>query len=108
LVPCWIFGEKDQYSRPIHGGLVDWLYGISKRYLGFMPVPGTPPFLMLPSKPPHGLHAVIGRPIRVPKSLEPSEEVVTEYLEKYIDALKMLWEGYKDAYDLEGEWEVVA
>lgn len=42
---------------------------------------------------------VVGKPIRVPKVENPSEELVDEYIEKFFNELEKLFEEYKHKYD---------
>ncbi|KAI9030583.1 pyridoxal phosphate-dependent transferase [Hyaloraphidium curvatum] len=108
LVPVWIFGENELYPPPPRGMLWDAFSGFCKKWLGWMPVPGTPPFLLLPRVPQKGLKAVVGTPIAVPRGAEGDPAVVDKWLAVYIAALRSLWERHRGQYGrtVEGEFEL--
>lgn len=96
MVPCWVFGEREMFPPPPRGKYWDKLWGLSKvgekkgcslsiepgsmtqstvlqRYLGYVPVPGTPPLIMPPRRPKNGIRTVLGAPLRFPLLANPTD-----------------------------------
>lgn len=44
----------------------------------------------------------VGKPIHVPKVENPSQELIDEYHEKFLQQLQELFDTYKDKYDPSG------
>lgn len=99
LVPVFCFGQSDLYGcwRPF----IDWPKGLIpftawarfSRNIGYLPMMiwgqfGSP----LPRRVP--VTVVVGKPIPVPKVENPSEEMVTEYLQRFISGLQGVFDRY--------------
>ncbi|KAL2913078.1 diacylglycerol O-acyltransferase 1 [Polyrhizophydium stewartii] len=104
LVPVMSFGENDiwdQVPNP-QGSTLRKFQRLFQRYASF-----SPPLLhgrgiftynygILPFR--HPIVSVVGAPIDCPRTENPSNELVQEYHQKYLDALQALYDKYKDVY----------
>lgn len=98
-VPVFAFGQSASYHwwRP---GPAQLVRNLSRR-MGVVPlvlwgVAGTP----LPQA--HPLQVVVGKPIEVPHTSNPSQEQLQQYLDKFISELQALFEKYKSIYGASG------
>ncbi|KAI8908830.1 hypothetical protein PhCBS80983_g01044 [Powellomyces hirtus] len=104
LVPVFSFGENDiwdQVNNP-PGSLIRTVQTLFQKYLTFAP----PLFFgrgifnynvgILPYRRP--VVSVVGVPIECPKTENPSQELLIEYQNKYLDALQAIWDDHKDKY----------
>jgi hypothetical protein len=71
------------------------------RWIAPTPLPGSECLLTPDSAPrtPHRIRVVFGKPIKCPKMENPSDKVVQEYLDRYIDELTSLYNDNKDTYN---------
>ncbi|CAD6588447.1 MAG: diacylglycerol O-acyltransferase 1 [Tremellales sp. Tagirdzhanova-0007] len=104
LVPVFSFGENDIYDQ-LANSKGSMVYKLQKRFqqaFGFtLPLfygrgifnynYGFMPFR-------HPIVSVVGSPIRVQKHPTPSDEMVQEFQQMYIDELLHIWDKYKDVY----------
>lgn len=98
LVPVFCFGQSEIYgwARPGPPWVPQrWLDALS-RLIGFVPMLlygrwGTPVAYRMP------MTVVIGRPIPLPKTPQPSRELVAGYLDTFITELSALYERHKAA-----------
>eukprot|EP01116_Phalansterium_solitarium_P011034 TRINITY_DN26644_c0_g1_i1.p1 TRINITY_DN26644_c0_g1~~TRINITY_DN26644_c0_g1_i1.p1 ORF type:complete len:348 (-),score=79.07 TRINITY_DN26644_c0_g1_i1:54-1097(-) len=105
LVPMYSFGENDLYDQVLkpHGSLVRRLQDWAKRKTGisFPLFHGRGiwnyDFGILPHR--RKILTIVGRPIKVPKIENPSEDVVDQYHQRYIDELTDLFESHKSLAD---------
>ena len=104
LVPVYHFGENelyDQYHNP-PGSFLRKIQIMLIRWIGFtLPLfKGRGIFNyrygFLPHRVP--LHTVIGKPIIMPKIINPSSEIIDYYHNLYIEALKQLHNEYSGIY----------
>lgn len=101
LVPMFSFGELDLFDQPDNepGTKLRRWQDFVKAVTGIAPTKfiGRGFFQysygMIPRRKP--LNLVIGRPIDVPKTAEPSDEMVDEYHQKFMDGLIELFETNK-------------
>lgn len=101
LVPMFSFGELDLFDQPANppGSKLRRWQDFVKAVTGIAPTKfiGRGFFQysygMIPRRKPMDL--VIGRPIDVPKTAEPSDEMVNEYHEKFMNGLIELFETNK-------------
>lgn len=104
LVPMFSFGELDLFDQPDNepGTKLRRWQDFVKAVTGIAPTKfiGRGFFQysygLIPRRKP--LHLVIGRPIDVPKTPEPSDEMVDEYHQKFMDGLIDLFETNKVKY----------
>jgi len=113
LVPVFSFGENDlflQVDNPEGSKLRKFQQGF-KQTFGF-----SPPLFhgrgifnynlgLMPFRKP--MHAVVGKPIRVEKIENPTDEQLQEMHQKYIDALIALFEEHKQKYGVPAEAKLV-
>ncbi|KAK9451466.1 diacylglycerol acyltransferase-domain-containing protein [Limtongia smithiae] len=104
LVPILSFGENDVYEQ-VRGDTTSMLYKFQtlvKTVAGF-----TVPLLhargifnydwgLMPYRRP--ITVVVGKPIAVPYTPEPTESEIDVYHKQYCEELRRLWDTYKDAY----------
>ncbi|XP_065213887.1 2-acylglycerol O-acyltransferase 2-like [Planococcus citri] len=106
LVPVFSFGENDVFEQ-LSGPWVLWLQEQLRSIIGIAPciIKGRGffqySFGVLPQRRP--VTSVVGAPIHVPKTQNPSQELVDEYHQKYVDALVALFEQYKAKYHVNGD-----
>jgi len=105
LVPVYSFGENDIFDQVPNprGSLIRTIQMKIKNLTGIAP----PIFMgrgifnydfgMLPVR--HPIVTVIGEPIDIPKIKNPSTDVIELYHNLYVDAIKSLFNKYKDQYD---------
>ncbi|KAI8454413.1 diacylglycerol acyltransferase, partial [Phakopsora pachyrhizi] len=105
LVPVFSFGENEIYDQLVSqdGSVLSKLQKGFKRLFGFtFPIFygrglfGSGSIGLLPHRRP--IVSVVGKPIRVERMAEVSEEEVLRVQHLYIDELKWVWEKYKDVY----------
>ena len=48
----------------------------------------------------HWIGRVVGPPLQCPKTVEPSRELVEQYLERYIDSLTQLYNDNRHKYNV--------
>eukprot|EP01062_Namystynia_karyoxenos_P010314 TRINITY_DN13651_c0_g1_i1.p1 TRINITY_DN13651_c0_g1~~TRINITY_DN13651_c0_g1_i1.p1 ORF type:complete len:508 (+),score=149.29 TRINITY_DN13651_c0_g1_i1:105-1526(+) len=103
LVPMWSFGENNLYENlATNEGVRKWQRRIQKM-ISFAPVlvAGRGVFTygggLIPHRRP--VTVVIGAPLRVEKVAEPTDEQVQELHGRYMQALRDLFELYRDIYD---------
>ncbi|CAG0895671.1 unnamed protein product [Cyprideis torosa] len=104
LVPVFSFGETDLYEQIDNpeGSWIRWLQEKIRRRIGVAPAlfKGRGIFQytfgIVPFRKP--VHVVVGEPIPVEKTLEPTKEQVDELHSTYMDALVALFEKYKGEY----------
>jgi 2-acylglycerol O-acyltransferase 2 len=106
LVPVYCFGETDLYDQlPNHRGtLLRKVQTYFQKLLGFS-IPlcyGRGIFNYKMGLMPHraSLNVVVGSPIDCPCEAKPSDEMINEYHDRYLQALKALWDDHKDRYAL--------
>ncbi|KAF5224618.1 diacylglycerol acyltransferase [Trypanosoma cruzi] len=107
LVPVYAFGENDVYRIPRAAGSRWWrrVNAILRKVLSF----GFPLFVgrgwfnycfgVLPHRRP--IYVVVGEPLPVPKIPQPTPGDLQEWHDKYVAALKRLFDGYRAVYDVE-------
>ncbi|XP_046557532.1 2-acylglycerol O-acyltransferase 2-like isoform X2 [Haliotis rubra] len=106
VCPVYSFGENDLYSQVPNpeGSFVRKLQLVLTRICGF-----SPPiffgrgvfnytFGLLPHRRP--MNTVVGKPIEVTRNENPTNEEVADLHQKYIDALKDLFETHKTKYGI--------
>ncbi|WVR08931.1 hypothetical protein IAU60_005990 [Kwoniella sp. DSM 27419] len=104
LVPVFSFGENDIYEQ-LANDKGSWVYKLQKNFqkaFGFT----LPLFYgrglfnynygLMPFR--HPIVSVVGKPIRVKKDTNPSDEAVQEMQHLYIEELMRIWDRYKDLY----------
>jgi len=99
LVPVFCFGENDLYNKGEDGPWRKRISAFTKKTMGFT----SPNFIgrgvfqysfgFLPMR--RKLSAVVGKPIKCPKTLNPSEELVKEYHEMYVEGLRDIYDSHK-------------
>ncbi|KAJ1526183.1 hypothetical protein ONE63_009342 [Megalurothrips usitatus] len=101
LVPVFTFNEHrllSQVQGPLIGGLQNWF----RHVVGFVPVVpvGRGVFQYSFGAVPHRLPlaVVVGEPIPVTRTAQPSPEQIDELLEKFEKALVALFHAHKDKY----------
>nr|KAF6355505.1 monoacylglycerol O-acyltransferase 3 [Myotis myotis] len=104
LVPVYSFGENDVFRLKVFA-TDSWQYlcqSIIKKYLGFAPcifwgrsLFSANSWGLLPFPVP--ITTVVGRPILVPQSLNPTDEEVDHYHTLYMKALEELFEEHKES-----------
>uniref|UniRef100_G1PEX4 Acyltransferase n=1 Tax=Myotis lucifugus TaxID=59463 RepID=G1PEX4_MYOLU len=104
LVPVYSFGENDVFRLKVFA-TDSWQYlcqSIIKKYLGFAPcifwgrsLFSANSWGLLPFPVP--ITTVVGRPILVPQSLNPTDEEVDHYHTLYMKALEQLFEEHKES-----------
>ncbi|VDD93065.1 unnamed protein product [Enterobius vermicularis] len=106
LVPCYMFGENDTYNQVSNnrGTLLRKLQVTFRRYAGF----STPiifgrgifnyTFGVLPFRTP--IHTVVGRPINVKPTPNPTNEEVDALHETYCEELNKLFDENKGKYGI--------
>ncbi|KDN49573.1 putative diacylglycerol acyltransferase type 2b [Tilletiaria anomala UBC 951] len=104
LVPVFSFGENDIFQQ-LSNEKGTAVYAFQKRFqsvFGF-----TLPLFhgrgifnyhlgLLPYR--HPIVSVVGRPIHVQKTANPSKEMLEDIQRQYIDELMRIWDTWKDAY----------
>ncbi|GLI69597.1 hypothetical protein VaNZ11_014259 [Volvox africanus] len=99
IVPVWAFGQTRAYSwvRPGPPLVPSWIVARISRMFGAVPIYM---FGAYGTSMPHRerITVVIGRPIPVQQVDDPSEEVVSELLRKFMDDLQALYDKHKDEY----------
>ncbi|KAI3639135.1 hypothetical protein MIR68_002665 [Amoeboaphelidium protococcarum] len=104
LVPVLSFGENDIFNQVANSDgtvLRKWQQWFLK-YVSIAPcIPYGRGFFQydfgfLPRRRP--IITVVGKPISVPKTENPSPELIAEYHGKYVDALQEIFDKYKDEY----------
>lgn len=104
LVPVFSFGENDIFSQ-LSNEKGTAVYTFQKRFQAFFGF--TLPLFhgrgifnyhlgLLPYR--HPIVSVVGRPIRVTKTANPSQEMLEEVQRQYIAELMRIWDTWKDAY----------
>ncbi|XP_014273108.1 2-acylglycerol O-acyltransferase 1 [Halyomorpha halys] len=104
LVPVFSFGETDLYDQVPNppGSLLNKMQNFMKDLIGFAPI--LPKgrgllqysFGIVPMRTP--LTTVVGKPIELPKTAEPSDEIVQKYHAMYTEALIKLFNEHKTKY----------
>ena len=98
LVPSFSFGLDGIYDCTVIKN--KWVTFVGRK-IGFMPIIFTGlwgiPFG--PAKP-SPLTLIVGKPIPVPKTEQPSSELVSKYLDMYVDAIVKLFETNKEKYGM--------
>ncbi|KAI8819413.1 diacylglycerol acyltransferase [Fimicolochytrium jonesii] len=104
LVPVYSFGENDLWDQVPNppGSAVRTMQALFQKYMTFAP----PLFFgrgvfnysfgIMPYR--RAVVSVVGRPIECPKIENPSQEILLEYQQKYLDELMHIWDTYKDKY----------
>ena len=107
LVPSFSFGEAGLYRQPGPGGLTrNWQLKVRK-FIGISPVIFfgrgwlQDTFGILPQRNP--VTVVVGEPIDVEKTVNPSDEEIDELHAKYVTELKNLYKKYNPKF---GDCEV--
>lgn len=104
IVPVFTFGETDIYdqvSNPPGSCLFKFQERI-RQIIGLAPcIPIGRGFFqysfgLLPRR--HELTTVVGAPIQVPKTEQPSQELIDTYHAKFVDSLTQLFEDHKQKY----------
>jgi len=106
LVPVFAFGENSIYDQfvPESGSFLNQVQSKIKGIFGF-----TIPFVLgrgiftynygiMPKR--HPITVVVGAPIEVPKDENPSQEKFQGFHQKYMEALKDLYNRNKDKYSI--------
>lgn len=113
LVPCYSFGENDIFNQADNpkGSTIRQFQTIMKRILGFSP----PAFYgrgvfnytfgLLPFRKP--INTVLGAPIPVTKTLNPTQEEIDTLHEAYMNSLRELFEEHKTKYDVSPTTQLV-
>lgn len=107
LLPGYTFGECDMYNSWTGGA--DLLMWVQKN-LGFvLPVFWGPiPFMPWLPNPDIAVHTVVGAPLQLPLIAEPTKEDVDKWHQKYIEALRTVFDTYKERFGYgDRELEVV-
>ncbi len=101
LVPVFCFGETNLYHKGEDGPWRKRISNFTKKTMGFT----APNFIgrgifqysfgVLPMR--RKLTAVVGEPIKCPKTANPSEELIKEYHEMYVENLRKVYDTHKDA-----------
>lgn len=105
LVPVFSFGENEIFDQ-ITGSRIRWFQDRLRTVLGLAPciIKGRGFFQysvgLLPQRRP--IITVVGKPIPVPKIEIPTQELINEYHQKYVDALFSLFNKYKGKYHPKG------
>ncbi|XKL69076.1 hypothetical protein PGB90_006845 [Kerria lacca] len=105
LVPVFSFGENEIFDQ-ISGEKLFWIQNKIRKFIGLAPclLKGRGffqySFGLLPHRRP--IVTVVGEPISVPKEKYPSERLISEYHQKYVDALVSLFNEYKEKYHSKG------
>ncbi|RNF24910.1 putative diacylglycerol acyltransferase, partial [Trypanosoma conorhini] len=107
LVPVYAFGENDVYAIP-RVATSAWWRRVEKLFRKATTF-GFPLFLgrgwfnysfgILPHRRP--ITVVVGEPLLVPKIPQPTAEDLQEWHDKYVTALKRLFDEYRAVYDVE-------
>lgn len=105
LVPCWAFGETYLFPPPPHGPIWDKIHAFTDKYFITTISKGFPP-VFWPKRPPHGIHFVIGPPLRVPQMAEPTNEEIDKWHAKYVEETRKLFDRFKDEFDPDRETEL--
>lgn len=101
LVPVFAFGQTFQFRYLRF--FIDWPRNLIPRakYLSFVRRIGYVPMLIfglfgspMPRRVP--IDIVVGKPIEVPRVANPSQELVQEYLDKFIDAMETIFNDYRE------------
>lgn len=106
IVPVLSFGENDLYNQIRGGPILRKLQDMIRNYTGISPVLVLGrgifqcTFGLLPFR--HSVTTVVGKPIDVPKVMDPSSELIEEYKVKFIRELRSLFEVNKVKYDSNG------
>jgi len=95
LVPVYVFGANELYRQmPWFKDRRKWL--LEKTKIAFTFATGNSKCLLLPARIP--LYAVVGKPIPVDRTPEPTEEQINQLHAQYIDAVVSLFEKEKKKY----------
>ncbi|KAK8844118.1 hypothetical protein IAR55_006912 [Kwoniella newhampshirensis] len=99
LVPVFSFGENDIYEQ-MANAKGSWVYKIQRKVqkvFGFtLPLFYGHNYGLMPFR--HPIVSVIGTPIHTIRDPHPSDEVIQEVQQQYIDELMRIWDKYKDLY----------
>ncbi|GMR58729.1 hypothetical protein PMAYCL1PPCAC_28924, partial [Pristionchus mayeri] len=109
LVPCFAFGENDLFLQASNkeGTILRWLQTLVKNFCGVSPIfffgrgIFNYTFGFMPFRKP--LNTVIGKPIPVEKTENPTQEKIDELHSLYIERLTELYEENKEKYDVDAE-----
>ncbi|CAH1407519.1 unnamed protein product [Nezara viridula] len=104
LVPVFSFGETELYDQVPNppGSLLNRIQTWMKDLIGFAPIvlKGRGliqySFGIVPMRTP--ITTVVGKPIDIPKTAEPSDEIIQKYHAVYIDELVKLFNEHKTKY----------
>lgn len=104
LVPCFSFGENEIYDQPANpkGSLLRTIQDKLQKKMQIAPVPFSGrgifqySFGVLPNRRP--VTVVVGAPIPVDKVEKPSNELINEVHQKYVDALVELFYNHREKY----------
>ncbi|XP_022098754.1 2-acylglycerol O-acyltransferase 1-like isoform X2 [Acanthaster planci] len=113
LVPVYSFGETDIFEQVANpeGSLLRKIQTRLTKTIGFAPpvFHGRGIFNysigLLPFRRP--IHTVVGKPIAVEKSPVPTQEEIDQVHQKYIDALRELFEENKTKYGVESHEKLI-
>jgi len=97
IVPVFSFQENDTFKFSLEKGTLDFqIQSFFRKTIGICMPPPTMP--LIPNT--RTVTSVFGKPFEVPHLTDPDDAAVEEYLEKYIDQLKKLYdENKKFNYD---------
>ncbi|XP_069069573.1 diacylglycerol O-acyltransferase 2-like [Pleurodeles waltl] len=107
LVPVYSFGENEIYQQCLFqdGGWKRAVQNLFKKWIGFAPcvfigrgIFSSTSKGILPFRRP--ITTVVGKPILVPKTEDPSDQEIEKYHQLYINSLIELFEQYKMDYGL--------
>ncbi|XKL69080.1 hypothetical protein PGB90_006849 [Kerria lacca] len=106
LVPVFSFGETNTYDQ-VSGKWYLWLQHHLRSIIGLplIFIKGRSflfrLFTLLPYK--RSITTVVGKPIKLPKEKNPSQELIDKYHRIFVEEITNLFHKYKGKYDVNGE-----
>lgn len=104
LVPCYCFGENKTFTNCSPWGIP---FGLWLNSWGCVGAVGCGRWWFFPFIPRNDyMHIVVGKAVQLPQIDNPTNDDVHKYHEKYVTALKDLFDRHKTQYGEYGELEV--